>query len=91
MVRTDLSGYTKQTDFIAYKNKMQRDLGNYATASQLMTLKVNVVKNYLLKKDLDVTNIKNNLAVLMGRGYFTGTDGMLKCDFKMKRSYLDPP
>ena len=56
---------------------MQRDLGNYATDSQLMTVQSNVAKNYLLKKDLNITGIKNNLAVVLGGSYFTGTDGMI--------------
>ena len=47
-----LSVYTKQTDFIAYKDKMQIDLGNYATGSELMTLQHNLKKV--------VTDIKNS-------------------------------
>lgn len=57
-VMVDLSGYLKQVDFITYKNKIQKDLDTYATASQLMTLQSNVAKDYLLKKDLSVTSIK---------------------------------
>ena len=63
----DLSGYTKQTDFIAHKDKIQKYLGNYTTKSQLMTLQANVAKDYLLRKDLDVTNIKKTLSAVMGR------------------------
>ena len=42
-----------------------------------MTLQVNVGKDYLLKKDLDVTNIKKALSAVMGRSFLMGTDGML--------------
>ena len=44
----DLSGYTKQTDFITFKDKSQKDL---------LTLRSDVAKNYTLKKDLDVAGI----------------------------------
>jgi len=67
--KLDLSAYTKQTDFVAYKDKMQKDLGNYATGNALMTLRHNLEK--------DVKNLKNSLAVRMGKDYFNGIDGML--------------
>ena len=70
----DLSGYTKQTDFIAFKDAANK---NYATINQLTTLKSDVSKNYTLKKDLDVEIIKKELSVLMGRSFFNGIDGLL--------------
>ena len=73
----DLSGYVKQTDFITYKDKIQKDFGNYATRSQLMTLHHMVLTNYLPKKDFEATGIKGNLAALMGREFFNGTDGLI--------------
>ena len=70
----DLSGYTKQTDFIAFKDAANK---NYASINQLTALKSDVSKNYTLKKDLDVGIIKKELSVLMGRSFFNGIDGLL--------------
>ena len=64
----DLSGYTKQTDFITFKDKTQKDL---------VTLRSDVAKNYTLKKDLDVAGIDKKLSTLMGREFFNGTDGTI--------------
>ena len=64
----DLSGYTKETEFISFKDKVQKDM---------TTFRSEVAKNYTLKKDLDVAGIGKRLSALMGREFFNGTDGTI--------------